>query len=68
MLCIPLGMTFKLLSVFSFFSALDGACSDFTFTHFWGIFALVEPNKKGKITNYGPIKNLSPPSERKRVP
>jgi hypothetical protein len=24
--------------------------------------------KKEKITNYGPIKNLSPPLERKRVP
>jgi hypothetical protein len=34
----------------------------------WGDFALVELNKKGEITNYGPIKNLSPPLERKRVP
>jgi hypothetical protein len=66
-LCIPLGTTFKLLPVFSFFSALDGACLDFTFTYF-GDFALVELNKRGKITNYGPIKNLSPPLERKRVP
>jgi hypothetical protein len=30
------------------------------FTIFWG-FALVELNKKRKITSYGPIKNLSPP-------
>jgi hypothetical protein len=30
--------------------------------------ALVELNKKGKITSYGPIKNLSSPLERKRVP
>jgi hypothetical protein len=30
--------------------------------------ALVELNKKGKITSYGPIKNLSPPLERKKVP
>jgi hypothetical protein len=37
------------------------------FTYF-GDFALVELDKKEKITNYGPIKNLSPPSERKRVP
>jgi hypothetical protein len=58
MLFIPLGTTFELLPVF-FFSALDGACSDFTFT-FLGDFALVELNKKEKITNYGPIKNLSP--------
>jgi hypothetical protein len=35
-LCIPLGTTFELLPVFSFFSALDGACSDFTFTYFGG--------------------------------
>jgi hypothetical protein len=35
---------------------------------FWGILALVELNKKEKITSYGPIKNLSPPLERKRVP
>jgi hypothetical protein len=66
-LCIPLGTTFELLPVFSF-SALDGACSDFTFYIFLGDFALVELDKKGKITNYGPIKNLSPPLERKRVP
>jgi hypothetical protein len=35
---------------------------------FLGDFALVELDKKGKITNYGPIKNLSPPLERKKVP
>jgi hypothetical protein len=28
--------------------------------HILGDFALVELNKRGKITNYGPIKNLSP--------
>jgi hypothetical protein len=44
-----------------FLSALDGACSDFTFYIFFGDFALVELDKKGKLTNYGPIKNLSPP-------
>jgi hypothetical protein len=38
------------------------------FTFFLGDFALMELNKKRKITNYGPIKNLSPPLERKRVP
>jgi hypothetical protein len=65
-LCIPLGTTFELLPVFSFFPALDGACSVFTFTYL-GDFALVELNKK-KITCYGPIKNLSPPLKRKRVP
>jgi hypothetical protein len=36
--------------------------------HILGDFALMELNKKRKITNYGPIKNLSPPFERKRVP
>jgi hypothetical protein len=65
MLCIPLGTTFELL--LGFFSALDGACSDFTFYILLGDFALVELNKKRKITSYGPIKNLSPPLERKRV-
>jgi hypothetical protein len=59
-------MTFELLPIF--FSALDGACSDFTFYIFFGGFALVELDKKGKIRNSGPIKNLSPPLERKRVP
>jgi hypothetical protein len=66
-LCIPLGTTFELLPVFPF-PALDGACSDFTFYIFLADFALVELDKKGKITNYGPIKNLSLPLERKRVP
>jgi hypothetical protein len=36
--------------------------------HILGDFALAELKKKGKITNYGPIKILSPPLERKRVP
>jgi hypothetical protein len=65
MLCIPLGTTFEL---FSIFSALDGARSDVTFYIFFGDCALIELNKKRKITSYGPIKNLSPPLERKRVP
>ena len=63
----PLRDDFRASPCLVFFFALDGACSDFTFTYF-GDFALVELNKKGKITNYGPIKNLSPPLERKRVP
>jgi hypothetical protein len=65
-LCIPLGMTFELLP--GFFPALDGACSNVTFYILLGDFALVELNKKRKITSYGHIKNLSPPLERKRVP
>jgi hypothetical protein len=39
----------------------------FYILHILGDFALVELNKKRKITCYGPIKNLSPPLERKRV-
>jgi hypothetical protein len=58
-LCIPLGTTFELLTIF-FFSALDDACSDFTFYIFLGDFVVIELDEKGKITNYGPIKNLSP--------
>jgi hypothetical protein len=64
-------MTFELLPAFLFsfsLSALDDACSDFTFYILLGDLALMELNKKGKITSYGPIKNLSPPLERKRVP
>jgi hypothetical protein len=62
-------MTFELLPAFPlYFPALDGACSDFTFYILLGDLALVELNKKGKFKNYGPIKNLSPPLERKRVP
>jgi hypothetical protein len=60
---IPLGTAFELLPCF--FSALDGAFSVFTFTSL-GDFALIELKKE--ITCDGPIKNLSPPSERKRVP
>jgi hypothetical protein len=42
-LCIPLGTTFELLPVFfSFFFALDGAFSAFTFTSL-GDIALIEP-------------------------
>jgi hypothetical protein len=69
-LCIPLGTTFELVPALLLFSlsALDGACSDFTFYILLGDLALVEINKKRKITSYGPIKNLSPPLERKRVP
>jgi hypothetical protein len=63
MLCIPLGTTFELVPVFSsFFSlpALDGACSDFTFYILLGDLALVELNKKEKITSYGPLKTFLP--------
>jgi hypothetical protein len=60
--------TFELLLVFfSYFFALDGAFSAFTFTSL-GDIAFIELKIKRKITCYGPIKNLSPPLERKRVP
>jgi hypothetical protein len=67
MLCIPLGTTFELLPVFSF-SLHSMAHAQILHLHILEDFALVELNKKGKITNYGPVKNLSPPLERKRVP
>jgi hypothetical protein len=60
-------MTFELLSVFSF-SLHSMVHAQILHLHILGDFALVELNNKGKITNYGPIKNLSPPLERKRVP
>jgi hypothetical protein len=67
MLCIPLGTTFELLPVFPF-SLHSMVHAQILHLHILGDFALMELNKKGKITNYGPIKNLSPPLERKRVP
>jgi hypothetical protein len=67
MLCIPLGMTFELLPVFSF-SLHSMVHAQILHLHILWDIALMELNKKEKITNYGPIKNLSPPLERKRVP
>jgi hypothetical protein len=64
MLCIPLGMTFELLLIFSF-SLHSMVHAQILHLHILGDFALMELNKKEKITNYGPIKNLSPPLERK---
>jgi hypothetical protein len=58
-LCIPLGTTFELLPSF-FLSALDGACSDVTFYILLRDFALVELNKKRKITSYAPLKTFLP--------
>jgi hypothetical protein len=51
---------FRASPCFFSFSALDGACSYFTFYIFLGDFALVELDKKGKITNYGPLKTFLP--------
>jgi hypothetical protein len=67
MLCILLGTTFELLPVFSF-SLHSMVHAKILHLHILGDFALVELNKKGKITKYGPIKNLSPSLLRKRVP
>jgi hypothetical protein len=52
-------MTFELLPVLF---ALDGADSDVTCYILGGIWPLycIGLNKKMKITNYSPIKNLSP--------
>ena len=61
-LCIPLGMTFELLPVFFSFPLA------FTFTYFGGYHFYRMEIKKRKITCCGPIKNLSPPLESKRVP
>jgi hypothetical protein len=71
MLCIPLGTTFELPPAFLlFFFSLHSMvhAQILHFTSFLGDLALVELNKKGKITSYGPIKNLSLPLERKKVP
>jgi hypothetical protein len=65
MLCIPLGTTFELLPVFSFFLH-SMVHAQILHLHILGDFALMELNKKEKITNCGPIKNLSPPLERKK--
>jgi hypothetical protein len=67
MLCIPLGTTLELLPIFSF-SLHSMVHAQILHLHILGDFALVELDKKRKITSYGPIKNLSPPLERKRVP
>jgi hypothetical protein len=67
MLYIPLGTTFELLPVFSF-SLHSMVHAQILHLQILGDFAIMELNNKRKITNYGPIKNLSPPLERKRVP
>jgi hypothetical protein len=63
-LCIPLGTSLELLRLFSFRHSM--VCSQLLHLHSLGDFALIELEKK--ITYDGPIKNLSPPLERKRVP
>jgi hypothetical protein len=60
-------MTFELLPVFSF-TLHSMVHAQILHLHILGDIALIELNKKETITNYGPIKNLSPPLERKRVP
>jgi hypothetical protein len=61
----PLGAS----SYFLFFLfALDGAFLAFTFTSLGDTALYRAEIRKREITCYGPIKNLSPPLERKRVP
>jgi hypothetical protein len=62
MLYIPLGTTFELLPAFLLFflSALNGACSDFTFYILLGDLALVELNKKEKLQAMAPLKTFLP--------
>jgi hypothetical protein len=62
-LCIPLGTTLELLRFLLRHSMVR---SQLLHLHSLGEFALIELEKE--ITYDGPIKNLSPPLERKRVP
>ena len=62
-LCIPLGTTLELLRFLLRHSMVR---SQLLHLHSLGDFALIELKKV--ITYDGPIKNLSPPLERKRVP
>jgi hypothetical protein len=50
-------MTFELLPIFSF-SLHSMVHAQILHLHISGDFALVELNKKGKITNYGPLKTF----------
>jgi hypothetical protein len=52
-------MTFELLPVSSF-SLHSMVHAQLLHLHILGDFALMELNKKGKITNYGPIKTFLP--------
>jgi hypothetical protein len=63
-LCIPLGMALELLR-FLLFGTRWCVLSFYIYIP-WGILLLLELREE--ITYDGPIKNLSPPSERKRVP
>jgi hypothetical protein len=68
-LCIPLGTTFELLSFFLFFSLCTRWCvCSFYIYIFAGYCSYRGEIRKREITCYGPIKNLSSPLERKRVP
>jgi hypothetical protein len=68
-LCNPLGTTFELLPVFfSFFLCTRWCVPSFYIYIFGGYCSYKVEIRKRKITCCGPIKNLSPPLERKRVP
>jgi hypothetical protein len=63
-LCIPLGTSSELFSLFQFRHSM--VRSQLLHLHSLGDFALIK--LKREITYDSPIKNLSPPLERKRVP
>jgi hypothetical protein len=63
-LCIPLGTSFELLPVFPF-SLHSMVHAQLLHLQFLGDFALIRLKRR---LHDGPIKNLSPPLERKRVP
>ena len=68
-LCIPLGTTFELLPVFFFFFVCTRWCVLSFYIYIFGGYCSYRVEiRKRKITCCGPIKNLSPPLERKRVP
>jgi hypothetical protein len=62
-LCIPLGTSLELLHLFSFGTRW---CVLSFYIYIFGGFCSYKTKKE--ITDDGPIKNLSPPLERKRVP
>jgi hypothetical protein len=62
MLCIPMGATFEHLPAFPpfFLSALDGACSDFTFYILFGGFGSRGAIRKEKLQAMAPLKTFLP--------
>jgi hypothetical protein len=67
-LYIPLGTTFELLPVFFSFFLCTRWCVLSFYIYIFGGYCSYRVEIRKKITCCGPIKNLSPPLERKRVP